>query len=364
MSREYYNFLLALAVLVRVALVIYGDWQDSKVGLHYTDIDYHVFSDAADFIAKGESPYERPTYRYSPLLAYLLIGNKKFGKNFGKWLFVGFDLLTGMLIRRLLRPDKRWTSFILWDLNPFVINISTRGNSDSITAFMLIVIIYMLQRNKIVIAAFWYGLAVHMRIFPVFLGLTFMFKLKTKVILFGAVAFAIFTVFNYSFYGSYGDAFLWETFVYHLVRSDYKHNFAAPWLSVYGGEDPKLFWGIARIVVIVMLSWYFRDDFKKAWASIVLCFIGFNTVCTVQYFDWALALIALIPDAVLNWRYAKFFAVWLLAHLGWLGVAYLLEFKGMNVYVPLWIMSVLVFIGNNALLYGLLKKDETKAKIE
>ena len=64
----------------------------------FTDVDYRVFTDAARHIYKDGSPYDRHTYRYTPLLAWMLIPNVNVSPLFGKFLFCGFDIIAGHLI--------------------------------------------------------------------------------------------------------------------------------------------------------------------------------------------------------------------------------------------------------------------------
>lgn len=69
------NALLWISAAVRLLLLLWGEAQDRLLSVKYTDIDYVVFTDAARFVAQGGSPFDRSTYRYSPLLAYLLLPN-------------------------------------------------------------------------------------------------------------------------------------------------------------------------------------------------------------------------------------------------------------------------------------------------
>lgn len=60
--------LLSAALLLRLALLVYGELQDRFMSVKYTDVDYDVYSDAAREMAAGNSPFDRTTYRYTPVL--------------------------------------------------------------------------------------------------------------------------------------------------------------------------------------------------------------------------------------------------------------------------------------------------------
>ena len=81
------TWLLLAAAALRLLFIAFGEWQDAHMEVRYTDIDYQVFSDAAALLAKGRSPFERETYRYSPLLALFLVPNVLLHPAWGKIFF-------------------------------------------------------------------------------------------------------------------------------------------------------------------------------------------------------------------------------------------------------------------------------------
>jgi len=43
---------LFLGLVCRLGLLLYGQWQDEKMAVKFTDIDYQVFTDAAAYMVE------------------------------------------------------------------------------------------------------------------------------------------------------------------------------------------------------------------------------------------------------------------------------------------------------------------------
>lgn len=181
----------ASATLLRLTLLLYGLHQDAHSPLKYTDIDYYVFTDAARSVSHGHSPYERETYRYTPLLAWLLLPttwSSTWWFSFGKVLFAVGDLVAGWLIVLVLRREsdvggngeakgkgegkgrmsmQRALKFAsIWLLNPMVATISTRGSSEGLLGVIVVALVWAVMGRRIVVAGFLLGFGVHFKIYP------------------------------------------------------------------------------------------------------------------------------------------------------------------------------------------------------
>lgn len=165
--------LFSLAALLRLILLFYGIWQDAHSAVKYTDIDYLVFTDAARYVSEGLSPYHRETYRYTPLLAWMLVPTatpQLF--SFGKVVFALADLLAGWLIVRVLTKQRgmsveRAGAFAaIWLWNPMVATISTRGSSEGLLGVLTMALLWAVEGKRIGLAGFILGLSVHFKIYP------------------------------------------------------------------------------------------------------------------------------------------------------------------------------------------------------
>ena len=163
---------LAWAAFLRLSLLVYGAWQDQHLEVKYTDIDYDVFSDGAELVWRGRSPYERPTYRYTPLLALLLTPNAWGHPAWGKLVFAAADLVVGaqlhaiLLARRVPRAVARGCAGA-WLFNPLSVNVSTRGNFESLVAMLLLASVHALLRRRAGCAGALLAAAAHMKPYPI-----------------------------------------------------------------------------------------------------------------------------------------------------------------------------------------------------
>lgn len=162
-------------ILLRIAFLVYGDWQDKHSPVKFTDIDYYVFTDAARFVSMGQSPYDRDTYRYTPLLAWMLLPTARSGALWfasGKFLFALSDIAASYFIFQILRTIQKksvetalkFTS--IWLLNPMVAIISTRGSSEGLLLLAVMALLWAVLQQRIRLAGCLLGLAIHLKIYP------------------------------------------------------------------------------------------------------------------------------------------------------------------------------------------------------
>ena len=110
-----------------------------------TDIDYKVYSDAALY----SSPYDRHTFRYSPIIAYINHWNYSIHESIGKIILAVIDaiamyFLWKVVSRGITSSTTKKTAennanliLKLYSYNPLFIYLTVRGSIESITlAFM------------------------------------------------------------------------------------------------------------------------------------------------------------------------------------------------------------------------------------
>lgn len=481
-----YKHHIILAIFIRLVLIAYGELHDKISEVPYTDIDYRVFTDAARHILNSHSPYDRHTYRYSPILAIILIPNILFTGCYGKLFFSLIDIFVGLLIYSLVKlnrknytiskkgsekikilPLEEQTENVVdskvarnvrkrkgskssreqikidkktehdfapnycmqfWLYNPMSIIISTRGNCDSIAVFLVLLTLYYLQVKKnYFVAGLTHGLSIHFRLYPVIYSLTYfmylsgfsrydtngqqnneifaaqhlsirdnldqietkkdpisLLKMHKKKTIFKKEYFSYLIPNKYQlqlifgtilslatftglFYFLYGYKFLHETYIYHLIRKDTRHNFSLFFYLQYLtagvkniGLWQKVLCILPQLVLLLVLSVRYGLNRFTLHFSIVtqtIVMVTYNSVLTSQYFIWILGILPLVLwqlDMTVRMGIVMTIA-WFVAQLAWLLPAYLLEFLGRNTFLFIWLQGVSFFCANMAVLGRLVK---------
>lgn len=311
------RLIFSVAIALRAILLLYGAWQDAHSALKYTDIDYMVFTDAATYVANGSSPYNRDTYRYTPILAWFLLPTSWGGVwfLFGKALFALADVLAGFLVFESLRTSygfntSRALKFAsVWLLNPMVANISTRGSSEGVLGVLVSGLVWATLTRRLYLAGVLLGLATHFKIYPFVYGVAIVWWLDSTEgardkglisqaldfptpdrLKFTLSALSTFSLLNLAMYHLYGIPFLHNTFLHHLTRIDHRHNFSPYstllYLSASGDVNtgfeglaflPQLF--LALVAIPLVLG---RRSLTGTMLAQTFAFVGFNKVCTSQ----------------------------------------------------------------------------------
>ncbi|XP_073145491.1 GPI mannosyltransferase 1-like isoform X2 [Henckelia pumila] len=313
------------------------------------------------------------------------------------------NLLAGSLIHKILKlrgvPAKLCRySAMAWLFNPFTFTIGTRGNCEPIVCAIILWILLLLMKGNLLQAAFWYGLVVHLRIYPIIYALpiilfldpqhfrpgkkpalvnwssrnsklshdlsdtisqsTWAFLTSTitwKRAIFGLISGSTFFILTGLCFHLYGWEFLHEALLYHLTRTDPRHNFSMYFYHIYLRYEhefsvtEKLIAFLPQFTVQLVLIFSFARDLPFCFFLQTLAFVAFNKVITAQYFVWFFCLLPLIlpwSKMQLKWKGLACIFFWIGAQTHWLFWGYLLEFRGKNVFIQLWV-ACLVFLAAN-----------------
>ncbi|KAI9925821.1 GPI mannosyltransferase 1 [Aspergillus wentii] len=393
--------IFSASVVLRAILLVYGAWQDAHSAVKYTDIDYMVFTDASRYVSRGVSPYARDTYRYTPLLAWMLLPTTWNGFfAFGKVLFALSDVLAGWLIAKSLMANYGMDSFralkyaSVWLLNPMVANISTRGSSEGLLCVLVVALLWAVLNRKVTMAGFILGVGVHFKIYPFIYGPSIIWWLdaerdgsKTKTstkdttkntsllsqisafitpsrVQLTLTALATFSALNISMYILYGLPFVHHTYLHHLTRIDHRHNFSPYHTLLYlsaAGNVQTSFESLAFIpqlllsVVLIPLV-LAKKSLPGAMLAQTFAFVSFN-----KYFLWYLVFLPFyLPNSSLMKRPRLGISaalLWVVSQALWLQQGFNLEFLGLSSFIPGLMFAGWFFFAVNVWILGIIVTD-------
>lgn len=257
----------------------------------------------------------------------------------GKLLFCAADLLAARLAADVVTLSggsgrSRLLALRVSLFNPLTFVISSRGSCDALLAMLLLACLKAALQGRAVACGAWLGAAAHFRVYPVAhavpLALFFClsgspqpgvhsrWSLRRRV--FPAFAFLAssalcFALLGAACFAAYGAEFIREAYLYHVGRSDPRHNFSPSFYTAYLRTTPSpvaspppsssftsmlraLVAALPQASVVTAAGAAFARDPPAALFLQTFFFVAFNSVVTAQYFAWWACLAPLLLPAL------------------------------------------------------------------
>ena len=102
-----------------------------------------------------------------------------------------------------------------------------------------------------------------------------------------------------NFYNLYGWQFLYETYFYHFIRKDNRHNFSVYFYYIYLNFEnvsviKSILTFVPQFVLLIISGIKFYKDLPFCIFIQTFIFVTFNKVVTAQYFIWFIPMIPII----------------------------------------------------------------------
>ena len=251
--------------------------------------------------------------------------------------------------------------------------------------FLLMSVLYLVAINEVFMAGIVYAFSICFKIYPVIYSLALFLLLQgvqwnlsninkkqlipsKKTLFFAFSSISVLLLLLFMTWKFYGDKAIYETYLYHVVRKDTKHNFSVFFYLLYltsGKEaEQSVFLKIVELLPfhlqcmsVMLISYKFYIDLPFCFFLTTYAFVNLNKVCTSQYFIWYLTYLPLIgPRLQISVKFSSFLTlIWVASQLLWLYPAYLLEFKGINTFHHIWAASIVFFLVNNYIMTSIAK---------
>jgi len=169
----------------------------------------------------------------------------------------------------------------------------------------------------------------------------------------------------------YGMPFVEQSYTYHLVRTDHRHNFSVynTLLHLRSALGPSSGLKIESLAFVPQLSLSVifipfilgRRDIPGSMLAQTFAFVTFNKVCTSQYFLWYMVFLPFyLPQSSFLAKPTlglTALVAWIFGQAIWLQQGYQLEFLGKSTFFPgLWLATI-IFFGINCWILGVIVSD-------